>query len=420
MSQVPRIILLAGGVGKRFAPFVTNKTMFPFQGKPILQHTLELIADAGLTEVLVISNSDNTQWLNQYNNPNLTITQVIQDKPLGMGQALYEAQQAMGDEPSIIMNAVDVVETSLLPELVQHIADNDIGIVGIHMDDYFPGGYIRFDHDRVVEIIEKPLPDKVPSQFVKLVFDYIKSPARLITALNEVGHEQDDSYEQALSKLITETPPVFVPYRGQWNKLKFPHYILEVMDVLNALKLPQKPFIHKSAQVSPSALVEGTSYIDEGARVLEGAIIKNSYIGKQVTVGNHTLVRDSTVEENSVIGFGTEVARSYIGPHTMTHHAFIGDSVLEGYSNVSYGTCLTNMRIDGKSIAVKFSESTLETGKHKLGALVARDVFFGAQSLTLPGVTIGAGAKIYPSTIVHTSLPAGSTIKSYQKQEVSS
>ena len=122
-----------------------------------------------------------------------------------------------------------------------------------------------------------------------------------------------------------------------------------------------------------------------------------------------------------MIGFGTEVARSYIGPHTMTHHAFIGDSVLEGYTNVSYGTCLTNMRMDGVDIGVKLlDQQTLQTGRHKLGALVARDVFFGAQSLTLPGVTIGAGAKIYPSTIVHSSLPAGSTIKSYQKQEVSS
>ncbi len=395
--------------------------MFPFQGKPILQHTLELIADAGFSQVLVIANSDNTQWLQQYKNPKLIIAQIIQDKPLGMGQALYEARQAIGNEPSIIMNAVDVVETTLLPELLPRIQQEELGVVGIHMDEYFSGGYIRFDHDRVVEIIEKPSPDTVPSQFVKLVFDYIKLPSRLITALDAVGHEADDSYEQALSKLITETPPFFVPYRGKWNKLKYPHYILEVMDLLNALKLPQQAFIHASAQVSPHAIIDGASYIDEGAQIFEGAVIKNSYIGHQVVVGNHTLVRNSNIEEASVIGFGTEVARSYIGPHTMTHHAFIGDSVLEGYTNVSYGTCLTNMRMDGVDIGVKLlDQQTLQTGRHKLGALVARDVFFGAQSLTLPGVTIGAGAKIYPSTIVHSSLPAGSTIKSYQKQEVSS
>ncbi len=192
------------------------------------------------------------------------------------------------------------------------------------------------------------------------------------------------------------------------------------MDLLNVLKLPQLPFIHASAQVSPHAIIDGASYIDEGAQIFEGAVVKNSYIGRRVIVGNHTLVRNSMIEEGSVIGSGTEVARSYIGPHTMTHHAFIGDSVLEGYSNVSYGTVLTNMRMDGAAIVVKLTDSLLETGRHKLGALVARDVFFGAQSLTLPGVTIGAGVKIYPSTIVHSSLPAGSTIKSYQKQEISS
>jgi CTP:molybdopterin cytidylyltransferase MocA len=45
-------IVLAAGAGRRFGP--TAKLLAHLRGRPILQHVLDAIADAGLTEVIVV------------------------------------------------------------------------------------------------------------------------------------------------------------------------------------------------------------------------------------------------------------------------------------------------------------------------------------------------------------------------------
>ena len=89
--------------------------------------------------------------------------------------------------------------------------------------------------------------------------------------------------------------------------------------------LETKDMMHKarSANISQHALIEGNVYIDEDAHVDAYAVIKGpAYIGRGVRIGNHALVRQSCVEEGSVIGYGSEIARSYIGPNCMIHHNF--------------------------------------------------------------------------------------------------
>jgi NDP-sugar pyrophosphorylase family protein len=100
----------------------------------------------------------------------------------------------------------------------------------------------------------------------------------------------------------------FISYCGDWATLKYPHHILDIVEFLLKNDLPQSL---TPGRCMTDSVIQDNVFIDESAKILEGAIVKGPcYIGKNVVVGNNALVRDSIVEENSVIGFGSEVARS--------------------------------------------------------------------------------------------------------------
>lgn len=414
----PIAVVLAGGEGKRFAPLITNKTIFPFLGKPLLVHLLEQLKRVGFQAVILITSDDNHSLLESIRIEGLSLTQQQQTNGAGMSAALLSAEHLIGDAPFIVMNAVDVVDDRLFSSLLDHIEHHlpYAVITAKKVTEYFPGGYLQLEGNKIKKIIEKPGKGNEPSDLVNLVFHYFSRPSKLFSILKNAPAEADDAYEQALSSLFQEHDVDCITYDSYWSKLKYPHFVLDVMEMFLEHRL--QPFIHPTAAVSPGAFIDHNVYIDEGAVIDSTAVIKGpSYIGKNVRVSTGSLIRNSLIEANTVTGFGTEIARSYIGPSCSLHHNFIGDSVLEANVNPSYGTVTTNLRFDGAPIDLKLPTEKIATNRTKLGAVLANGVFSGAHTVYLPGVTVGARSVVYPLTTVHAAVPADTTIKSYQQQE---
>jgi NDP-sugar pyrophosphorylase family protein len=418
-KNTPLFVILAGGQGQRFAPLVTNKTLFPFMNKPLILHQLEQLQRVGVSQVLIATNTDNHPYLTPLKIKGLSIQTKLQPRSLGMANALLHLKDEIKNQPIVIMNAVDIVSNELFTQLLKTIStQKPYGLItGIKTKEYFPGGYLKLKGNQVTQIIEKPTPGKEPSDLVNLVFHYLQRPQEFISILVQHNNNHDDAYEQALSKLMTQHEFGFISYDNYWHKLKYPHFVLDVMELFLKHRLEQK--ISSSAQISPQATIQGRVFIDQGAKIEAGAIIKGPvYIGPGVVVGNQTLVRQSMIEANSIIGFGTEVARSYVGPKCMLHHNFIGDSVLEAEVNPSYGTVTTNWRLDNKEIELKTMTGKIQTHRQKLGAILAKGVFSGVNCSFMPGVSVGTKTKIYPQTVVHQALPEKTTLKSYQEQKI--
>lgn len=419
---VPRFILLAGGEGKRFAPFVTNKTIFPVCGKPLIVHQLEQLARVGVTQVLVATNADNHAVMSQLVIEGLEIQTHQQPEPRGMADAVMALGELLGDQPSVFMNAVDVVSDQLFHDLFTKIATTTPRgvIVGKEMSTYFPGGYLQLEGNRVTGVIEKPAPGSEPSSLVNLVYHYVERPTEFLNHIkNQAAQTQtDDVYERALTAYLQEAVFEYVPYTGFWKKLKYPHFVLDVVDIF--LRENITNFVDPTAKISSHAVIEGAVYIAEGAQIQPGAVIQGpAYIGAHAIVGVGSLVRQSCIEARAVVGYGSEVARSYVGPQCMLHHNFIGDSVLEADVNPSYGSVTTNFRFDKGPVSIHMPDGTkLETGRQKLGACLAAGVFSGAHTVFLPGATVGEKARVYPATVVHGFVPAHSVVKSKQQQEV--
>jgi UDP-N-acetylglucosamine diphosphorylase / glucose-1-phosphate thymidylyltransferase / UDP-N-acetylgalactosamine diphosphorylase / glucosamine-1-phosphate N-acetyltransferase / galactosamine-1-phosphate N-acetyltransferase len=414
-NTTPLFVILAGGQGKRFAPLVTNKTVFPFMDKPLLLHQLEQLQRVGVKKVLIATNSDNHSYLEKVKAKDLDIQTKRQAKPLGMADALLHLEKEISNQPIVIMNAVDVVDDSLFKTLLQEIETNQPqGLVtGIKVKEYFPGGYLELKGSRVTGVIEKPQPGQEPSDLVNLVFHYFSQPQKFIELLKQATGNDDDVYEQALTELMQQQDFGFVSYDNYWNKLKYPHFVLDVMQLF--LDHHLQTYIDPSSQISDQAVIEGEVFIDKNVKVETGAIIKGPvYIGPNTIVGNHALVRQSMVERDVIVGFGCEVARSYIGPECKLHHNFIGDSILEADVNPSYGTVTTNWRLDKQNIKLQTLQGKLDTNRDKLGVIMAKGVFCGVNCSFMPGITVGENTKIYPHCVIHRALPANITHKGYQ------
>lgn len=278
-------------------------------------------------------------------------------------------------------------------------------IVGKEQQEYFPGGYLELDQDRVVSIIEKPKEGEQPSNLINLVFHYFADLKPLLNNLTSVHTDRDDVYEVALDHLMKETTVNFVPYAGFWQPVKYPHMLLDVIEVLLSNVKQQSQSDAKRAElgvvISPQAVIEGPVLFGSNVVVEAGAVIKGpSYIGDSTIVGTNSLVRNSCIEADCIVGFGSEVARSYVGPGTKLHHNFIGDSVLEGNCNPSWGTCLANWRIDSQLVRVSYPTQVVQTQRQKLGSVVGQGVFLGVHCSVMPGTTIAANSAVYPGQTI--------------------
>lgn len=406
----PIFLVLAGGIGKNFAPLVTSKSIFPFFDQALIAHTLEMIRLAGAKEAIVVCNADNEELVKKLNSKNLKIQTIRQNEASGQADAINLAADLVQNQPVVIMNAVDLIDPKFLASFIKKASNTYAQIVGMKVNEYFLGGYLKVDGKRVTGIIEKPARGQEPSDLANLFFHYFREPQELFDLIKKQKNS-DDAYEKALDQLMKKHQVEFMTYQGYWQKLKQAHQVLDMTQLFLKYKLKNK--VARGAYVDRLAKIEGPVQIEAGAKILAGAVIKGpAYIGHNVIVGNHTLIRDSIIERDSVIGFGSEVARSYVGPQCSLHHNFIGDSVLEAQVNPSYGTCTANLRFDGQAVKMRLpsndlkNDLLLETSKNKLGAIMAKGVFLGVNCSILPGLSLGENARAIPGSVIDRAVKA--------------
>ena len=89
-----RGLLLAGGTGSRLAPLthIVNKHLLPVGNKPMLQHPLEKMVDAGITEIMVVTGKEHAGSIINYFGSGkafgCSITYRVQEDPDGIAGAL--------------------------------------------------------------------------------------------------------------------------------------------------------------------------------------------------------------------------------------------------------------------------------------------------------------------------------------------
>lgn len=379
-----KVLLLAAGRSRRVKP-IEDKNFLKFFGKTLIEHQLTRLQKAGFKDVLVVAGAHNIEQLKKIVKP--FGAKVFEQKNLeeGMADAVLSVEKAVGDDDLFIVSSNDVVEVEAYEAMKKALKTKaDSYLLAYKVKEYFPGGYLKLDAKRITGIVEKPEPGKEPSDLINLVLHIHRKPKDLFAALKKVSSNRDDRYEVALDTLMKERTFEAVPYAGYWQPIKFPWHILDLMKHgFGGLKRS----IHKSAQIAKTAVINGPVVIEEGVKVFDHAVIQGpAYIGKNSVVANNALVRESILGDRCVVGFSTEVARSFVGDDCWFHSNYVGDTVMGDDCSFGAGAVCANLRLDEKNIG--------DSGRNKLGPILGSHIRVGVQTSLMPGIRVGSNTLI--------------------------
>lgn len=396
MKQFESIAILTGGTSSRFWP-LSDKNTSVFLGKTLLQYQLQKIRPFA-RNLYIVANADNVHVINKIANDVNSSIHVLEQRGNGQDKAVLALKDVVKGEV-LIVNGNDVFDDALFEEIREQVDTKkcDSMLVAKHMDNYFPGGYIKHSGDSVVEVIEKPDPEKTPSSYVKLVVDYIAHFDDFLQVLNHA--ESDDGYEKALSAYIKKGKHVlFTTYTGPWYTLKYPWHMLAVSRYFLSRV---GRHIGSNVKIAKTAVIDGNVYIDDNVTISDFTkIVGPAYIGKNTIVGTYAMIRESMIGADCLIGGYAEVTRSYLGQSVSLHRNFVGDCIFDHDILVGGEAVFANFRFDEKTINSYVKGKAVDTGLTKLGAVVGAHVKIGVNASIMPGIKIGSGLHIAPHELV--------------------
>jgi NDP-sugar pyrophosphorylase family protein len=161
-------------------------------------------------------------------------------------------------------------------------------------------------------------------------------------------------------------------------------------------RVGENVWIAKSANVAPTAFINGPAIIGKGAEVRHCAFIRGCAI-----VGEGAVVGNSTELKNVILFNKVQVP----------HYNYVGDSILGYKAHMGAGSITSNVKSDKLLVTVHAGDTKIETGLKKFGAMLGDEAEVGCNSVLNPGTVIGRNSNIYPLSMVRGYVPEGSIYK---------
>lgn len=155
-------------------------------------------------------------------------------------------------------------------------------------------------------------------------------------------------------------------------------------------------WVHKTAEVAPTAWLGAPCIIGAGTEVRHGAFIRGSAL-----VGDGCVVGNSVELKNVILLDGVQTP----------HYNYVGDSILGYKAHMGAGSITSNVKSDKTPVTVRCGEERLETMRKKVGAMLGDHVEIGCNSVLNPGTVVGRNSRVYPLSSVRGTVPADSIYK---------
>jgi len=243
--KVNKVVFPVAGLGSRFLPATKAipKEMLPIIDKPLIQYAVDEAIDAGFSELIFITGNtkkaiqDHFKFNPDLNISNLTVDKkkflsemhrvipshvsckyIIQDEPLGLGHAILQAKEAIGEDPFAVVLADDLIDSKqgVLKQMLDHYNDENSSIISVQKimkSESINYGIIEFkevnkDLMKIINIVEKPSPENAPSNY-GVVGRYILS-SKIFSMLDKVsaGVGNEIQLTDAI-KLLLKTNPIY-------------------------------------------------------------------------------------------------------------------------------------------------------------------------------------------------------------------
>ena len=170
-----KAIIPVAGHGTRLEPHTVKlqKCLLPVAGKPVMEHILDRLTEAGVTNITLIIGHLGKQvreYCNTYTKAKFTF--VEQKEQLGLGHAVYQGVD-QSEEPVLIVLGDSILELDY--DKLLSSTNSTIGVYRVPDPHRF--GIIELDGDRIINVVEKP--DNPPCSLAMIGIYYISSQKEL-------------------------------------------------------------------------------------------------------------------------------------------------------------------------------------------------------------------------------------------------
>ena len=170
-------IILAGGLGTRLDPLtkVTNKHLLPIYNKPTIYYPIEILADAGISDILIIvggeSIGDFLRLLGDGSQFGVNLSYKYQDKPLGIAHALGLAENFVGEDKMVVILGDNIIEKDIKEQVEKfNESSAEACILLKEVNDPERFGVAQLSGDKVISVEEKP---KIPKSNLIVIGIYM-------------------------------------------------------------------------------------------------------------------------------------------------------------------------------------------------------------------------------------------------------
>ena len=354
-----KAIILAGGVGTRLRPLSCTrpKLLFPLLNKPLLDWTLERLAEAGVSGVTLAVKYMAEAFMQRYGESKhgIKISYSIEKKPMRTGGAIKYAEELIGhEEPFLVLNG-DIFTTIDYKALInRHKQNKAIATIALYrVEDPSRYGTVKLtNQNRITQFTEKAPPQKAPSNLINAGV-YILDPE----IFNHIPGGRPVSIEHEIFPKLAEEGKLFgYEFKETWIDIGKPEDYLKTNRVLLDAE-PKKRFLEKDVNLGEGVEFNDPVMVDSGVNVGQNSKIgPYAIIGRDVVLGTNVHLEDSVVFPEATISDHASVRGAVIGEGATIGR---GAEIMEGCVIGDYVTIRDNVTLS-RDVTVCHSKEVKE------------------------------------------------------------
>jgi glucose-1-phosphate thymidylyltransferase len=338
MTSDMKALLAAGGRATRLRPitWTINKHLIPLAGKPMLQHAIEKLVAAGITEIIININPGDTEMREALGNGErfgATLHYMEQEGgPKGIAHAVRCAEQFIGNEPFVFYLGDNVILGDLAHFIRRFTAEQPDAMLALaKVPNPQRFGVPIIQNGKIVKVLEKP---KEPPCDLAVTGIYFMSP-KIFEAVKSIAPSARGEYDlaDAFTWLLERGGEItYEEITGWWKDTGTPDDLIEGSSLLLRERARKDWTIE--GEVRPGSVLRGDVAIGKGAviganTVIRGPVIigdsarlDNCYIGPYTTVGSFCVVENAEIER-SIIFDGCKISDVHLADSLIGKNAII-------------------------------------------------------------------------------------------------
>jgi bifunctional UDP-N-acetylglucosamine pyrophosphorylase / glucosamine-1-phosphate N-acetyltransferase len=408
---------MAAGMGTRMKSDLP-KHLHPLLGRRLVDWVIEAVRPLGPDPFVVVTSPEHA---NAYDG----IAVAVQERPLGTGDAVRSAREAVGDGEAVLVVSGDspLLTTLLLERLVADHVESGAAATVLSFEPPDPRAYGRIVRDgdgglrSIVEAADAG-PDELAIGEVNSSI-YVFQADKLWPALErlEPANAQGELYlTDAVRYLVEDGDRVAVFRAPDAQEVEGVNTRAELAEAGSALR----DRINRELMLSGVTIVDpGTTWIDPGCELEPDATIHpftvlrgHTKVGRGAEVGPHVVAVDAEIGPGALVGpfcylrpgtvlaadakAGTfvEMKNSRIGERTKVPHlSYIGDADIGTDTNIGAGAITANYRP--------------EVGSEKQRTTIGSNVHTASQNVFVAPVEVGDDAWTAAGSAITDDVPPG-------------